>query len=121
LVVLLGWWFFHPRPALRQTNLWSAVHPWVLELILLAIGVLIRSEVGAHWWPVAWSLLALGLLAPAMEQWFAPRLQVYAVVSYWLAGATFPIHADPSNSKGICPLRLTADQYTYHVIRFLAQ
>jgi len=88
LAVLLGWWFFQPRPALRQANLWSAVHPWFLELILLAIGVLILSEVGALWRPVAWSLLALGLLAPAMERWFAPRLQVYAVLGYWLAGAT---------------------------------
>jgi hypothetical protein len=88
LAVLLGWWFFHPRPALRQASLWSAVHPCILELILLAIGVLILSEVGALWRPVAWSLLALGLLAPAMERWFAPRLQVYAVFGYWLAGVT---------------------------------
>jgi len=33
----------------------------------------------------------------------------------------FPINVDSSNSKGICPLRLTADQCTYHVIRFLDQ
>lgn len=88
LAVLLGWWFFHPRPALRQASLWSAVHPCVLELGLVAIGVLILSEVGSLWRPVAWSLLALGLLAPAMERWFAPRLQVYAVLGYWLASAT---------------------------------
>jgi len=88
LAVLLGWWFFHPRPALRQSSLWRAVHPCVLELNLLAIGVLILSEVHALWRPVAWSLLALGLLAPVMGRWFAPRLQVYAVFGYWLAGAT---------------------------------
>lgn len=88
LAVLLGWWFFHPRPALRKANLWSAVHPCVLELALLAIGVIILSEVDALWRPVAWSLLALGLLAPAMGRWFGPRLQVYAVLTYWLASAT---------------------------------
>jgi hypothetical protein len=88
LAVLLGWWFFHPRPALRKANLWSAVHPCVLELALLAIGVLILSEVDALWRPVAWSLLALGLLTPAMGRWFGPRLQVYAVLTYWLASAT---------------------------------
>jgi len=88
LAVLMGWWFFHPRPALGQASLWSAVHSWILELGLLAIGVLILSEVSALWRPVAWSLLALGLLAPAMGRWFAPRLQVYAVLGYWLANAT---------------------------------
>ena len=76
VAVLLVWWFFHPRPALRQSRLWSAVHHCVLELVLLAIGVLILSEVSTLWRPVAWSLLALGLLAPAMGRWFAPRLQV---------------------------------------------
>ena len=88
LAVLLGWWFFHPRPALRQTSLWSGVHPCVVELMLLAIGVLILSEVSALWRPVAWSLLSLGLLAPAMGRWFAPRLQLYAVFAFWLASAT---------------------------------
>ena len=88
LAVLLGWWFFHPRPALGKANLWSTVHPCILELALLAIGVLILSEVDALWRPVAWSLLALGLLAPAMGRWFGPRLQVYAVLTYWLASAT---------------------------------
>ena len=88
LVVLLRWWFFHPRAALRETSLWSAVHPCLLELGLLAIGLLILSEVSSLWRPVAWSLLALGLLAPAMERWFAPRLQVYAVLGSWLATAT---------------------------------
>ena len=88
LAVLLGWWFFHPRRALRQARLWTVVHPCVLELALLAIGILILSEVSALWRPVAWSLLALGLLAPAMGRWFAPRLQVYAVLSSWLASAT---------------------------------
>lgn len=88
LAVLLGWWFFHPRPDLRKASLWSAVHPCILELALLAIGVLILSEVDALWRPVAWSLLALGLLTPAMGRWFGPRLQVYAVLTYWLASAT---------------------------------
>lgn len=88
LAVLLGWWFFHPRPALRKASLWSAVHPCILEVALLAIGVLILSEVDALWRPVAWSLLALGLLAPAMGRWFGPRLQIYAVLTYWLASAS---------------------------------
>ena len=88
LAVLLGWWFFHPRAALRQASIWRAVHPCLLELGLLAIGLLILSEVSALWRPVAWSLLALGLLSPAMGRWFAPRLQVYAVLGSWLASAT---------------------------------
>jgi hypothetical protein len=88
LAVLLGWWFFQPRAALRQASIWRAVHPCLLELGLLAIGLLILGEVSALWRPVAWSLLALGLLAPAMERWFAPRLQVYAVLVSWLASAT---------------------------------
>jgi hypothetical protein len=88
LAVLLGWWLFHPRAALRQASIWRAVHPCLLELGLLAIGLLILSEVSALWRPVAWSLLALGLLSPAMGRWFAPRLQVYAVLGSWLASAT---------------------------------
>jgi hypothetical protein len=88
LAVLLGWWFFHPRAALRQASIWRAVHPCLLELGLLAIGLLILGEVSALWRPVAWSVLALGLLAPAMGRWFAPRLQVYAVLGSWLASAT---------------------------------
>lgn len=88
LVVLLRWWFFHPRAALRETSLWSAIHPCLLELGLLAIGLLILSEVSSLWRPVVWSLLALGLLVPAMGRWFAPRLQVYAVLCSWLATAT---------------------------------
>ena len=88
LAVLLGWWFFHPRAALRQASIWRAVHPCLLELGLLAIGLLILSEVSALWRPVAWSLLALGLLSPALGRWFAPRLQVYAVLGSWLASAT---------------------------------
>lgn len=88
VAVLMGWWFFHPRRVLGRSNLWSAIHSFILELGMLAIGVLILSEVSALWRPVAWSLLALGLLAPAMGRWFAPRLQVYAVISYWLGNAT---------------------------------
>ena len=88
LAVLLGWWLFHPRAALRQASIWRAVHPCLLELGLLAIGLLILSEVSALWRPVAWSVLALGLLSPALGRWFAPRLQVYAVLGSWLASAT---------------------------------
>jgi len=52
------------------------------------VGLTILNEITVLWRPVAWSLLALALLSTPLRRLFAPRLQVYSVLFYWLAVAT---------------------------------
>lgn len=85
LAVLLHWWFFQPRPALRASRLWQTLQPCFLEFGLLAAATTILSEVDLLWRPLAWSLLALLLLSPWIRRLFAARIQIYAVLIFWLA------------------------------------
>ena len=61
------------------------MQPCFLEGALLGVGLTLQGEISAPWRPVAWSLLALVLVCPALVRLFAIRLQVYAVVAYGLS------------------------------------
>ncbi|MGC5198144.1 hypothetical protein, partial [Aphanothece microscopica] len=88
VLVLLYGWFFRPRPVLAELKLWERLQPSLLEGSLLATAALVLSEVGLLWRPVAWSFLALVLISPPLRRLFASRLQVYAVILFWLGLAT---------------------------------
>ena len=97
LGVVLVWWRWTPSPRLAQNRLWLASHPFLLEAFLLGSLVTIGQEVPGAWQPVAWSLLALGLLSPALEPLLAPRLKLYSVLMQWLAIAAVVTSATPIN------------------------
>lgn len=88
IAVVLYWWFFHAASGLARLKLWQVVQPCLLEAALLGVGVTVLSEVTVLWRPVAWSLLALVLLSTPLRRLFGLRLQVYSVLTYWLAVAT---------------------------------
>ena len=88
IAVGLHGWFFRAGPELARLPSWRAVQPCFLEGSLLAVLVLLQGEISAPWRPVAWTLLALLLVCPALVRRFAIRLQVYGVIVYWLAVAT---------------------------------
>ncbi len=88
VLVLLYCWFFQPAAGLRRLPLWRRLQPCLLEATLLAVTVLVLNEVELLWRPLAWSALAVALLSPPLRRLFANRLQVYAVILFWLAMAT---------------------------------
>ncbi|WP_094586095.1 hypothetical protein [Synechococcus sp. BO 8801] len=88
IAVGLHGWFFRPGPELARLPSWKAVQPCFLEAVLLGVMVLLHGEISAPWRPVAWTLLALLLVWPALVRRFAIRLQVYGVIVYWLAVAS---------------------------------
>lgn len=88
VLVLLYGWFFRPAAGLARLRLWRRLQPCLLEATLLAVAALVPSEVELLWRPLAWSALAVALLSPPLRRLFARRLQVYAVIVFWLAMAT---------------------------------
>ncbi len=88
IAVALYWWAFRAGGQLAELRLWRALQPCLLEAALLGVGVTVLGEVPVLWRPLAWSLLALALLSPPLRRLEAPRLQVYAVLLYWLGVAT---------------------------------
>ena len=88
IAVGLHGWFFRAGPDLARLPGWTAVQPCFLEVSVLGVMVLLQGEISAAWRPVAWALLALLLVCPALVRRFAIRLQVYGVIVYWLAVAT---------------------------------
>ena len=85
LGVVLVWWRWQASPQLAETRLWKTVHPLMVEAFLLGTLITVALEVPGPWWPVAWSLLALGLLSPGLGRLLAPRIKLYSVVLQWLA------------------------------------
>lgn len=88
IAVGLHGWFFRAGPDLARLPSWKAVQPCFLEGALLGVVVLLQGEISAPWRAVAWTLLALLLVCPALVRCFAIRLQVYGVIVYWLAVGT---------------------------------
>jgi hypothetical protein len=88
LGVVLVWWRWQASPQLAENRLWKAVHPSLVEAFLLGTLLTVTLEVPGPWWPVAWSLLALGLLSPGLGQLLAPRIKLYSVLLQWLAIAS---------------------------------
>ncbi|WP_216900190.1 hypothetical protein [Synechococcus sp. CCY 9618] len=87
IAVFLQGWFLRASPELARLRTWQVIQPCFLEATLASVGVIIVGEISAPWRPVAWTLLALALVAPALGRRFAVRLQVYGVIVYWLAVA----------------------------------
>jgi hypothetical protein len=85
LGVVLVWWRWQASPQLAETRLWKTVHPLMVEAFLLGTLITVALEVPGPWWPVLWSLLALGLLSPGLGRLLAPRIKLYSVVLQWLA------------------------------------
>lgn len=104
LVVLMGWWRFPTGPALRRSPLWRALHPWFVEFLLLGTCVTVAMEVEALLRPLAWSLLALALLSRPLRRWLAPRVGIYAVLTYWLAILSTLGQLDAAAPAGMPPL-----------------
>ena len=88
IAVCLHGWFFRAGADLARLHIWQRVQPCFLEGALLGVGLTLLGEISAPWRPVAWSLLALVLVCPALVRLFAIRLQVYGVVAYWLSVLT---------------------------------
>jgi len=85
IAVCLHGWFFRAGADLARLRPWQLVQPCFLEGALLGVGLTLQGEISAPWRPVAWSLLALVLVCPALVRLFAIRLQVYGVIVYWLS------------------------------------
>lgn len=88
LGVLLYWWFLPSSRRLTGLKLWKRLHPLLLEALVLGAVVTVLSEVEVFWRPVVWAGLALLMLLRPIRRLFAARLQIYAVLLYWLSLAT---------------------------------
>jgi hypothetical protein len=90
VAVLLRWWFLPRAGGLAGVPLWRRLHPLVLEALLLTVVVTVLQEVTLPWRPVAWAALGLLLMARPVRRLFAPRLQIHAVLVYWLSLVLLP-------------------------------
>ena len=88
LAVLTYWWFFPRGRSLAELPLWQNLHPLLIEALVVGVSVTVLSEVSVLWRPVAWSALGLALISPTLRNRFADRLQIYAVLFYWLGLGT---------------------------------
>src|SRR5262245_23564408 len=91
LGVILYWWFYHPRQTLREDPAWRRVHPFFVELGLIALVVTNIVEVPTQWRPVTWSLMGLAFLLPPLVRRIDERLKVYSVVFYWVSVANVAV------------------------------
>ena len=73
---------------LRDLPLWRRIQPCFLEVSLVGVVVMILTEIAELWRPLAWTLLALALITPALRGRLPLRTQLYSVFFYWLAVAT---------------------------------
>jgi hypothetical protein len=71
---LLGWWRLPTSARLRRFRLWLALHPWLVELLVLAVVITVAVEVTAMLRPLAWSLLALMPQSRPLRQRLARRV-----------------------------------------------
>lgn len=85
VAVFAYWWFFRPRKTLTESPAWLKVHPYFLEVLLVAVSVMVVVELPSVWWAVAWALMALMLLVRPVEQALDPRARFYSLVFYWLS------------------------------------
>ena len=121
LGVVLVWWRWQASPQLAETRLWKTVHPLMVEAFLLGTLITVALEVPGPWWPVLWSLLALGLLSPGLGRLLAPRIKLYSVVLQWLAIAAVvtsslsPIQGVEQSLNGPIGLLAIAIQVLYVV------
>ncbi|WP_172820828.1 hypothetical protein [Cyanobium sp. NIES-981] len=88
MAVFLYWWFLPSSSRLTGLALWNRLHPLLLEALVLGTVVTVLSEVEVFWRPVAWAGLALLVILRPIRRLFAARLQIYAVLLYWLSLAT---------------------------------
>ena len=98
LAVLLAWRFHRPRPALAASGLWRVVHRLLVEAWLLALVGMLLRELSDGWQPLAWSLLALGLISPLARHLLAPRVVVYGLLVYWGALLALTLLMDRSGA-----------------------
>jgi hypothetical protein len=89
--VFLYWWSYLPRPMLSAQAVWHRIHPFFLELALLAIAVTNVVEVPAQWRPFTWALFSLALLGIATAWRIDKRLQMYSLVFYWVSVANVAV------------------------------
>ncbi len=109
LAVVLTWWRWPASPQLAGNGLWIAIRPRLVEAFLLGVLITLGLEVPGPWQPLAWSLLALALLSPAMERLLAPRIKLYSVGLQWVAIAAGVATATPFAGPpqgGVGPLGL---------------
>ena len=92
IAVAWYWALFPSGPRLAQLPLWQRLQPCFLELALVGVIVTILTELSVLWRPLAWSLLALALLCPPRRRLLPIRLQLYAVVVYWVAVASVVVN-----------------------------
>jgi hypothetical protein len=85
LGVFAYWWVFRPREALADGRAWIAVHPLFVEVLLAGVAITVVVEVAAHWWAVAWAVLALVLLSPPAERLLDARARLYSLLFYWVS------------------------------------
>jgi len=107
IAVCLHGWFFQAGPDLARLRSWQVVQPCYLEGALLGVGLTLQGSISPPWRPVAWSLLALVLVCPALVRFFAVRLQVYGVIIYGLAVATL-LHSLGGGLSPFPPITATA-------------
>ena len=95
---LLRWWLYCPRANLAALPVWRGLHPWLPELLVAVVLWFLSREVAAAWQPLAWVLLALGLLTPGAQRLLTRRIQLWSMLLYGLSIASVmsaPAAADP--------------------------
>jgi len=85
LAVIAYWWVFRPSAELAEQRGWRLVHPYFVELLLMAAAVMVVVEIPSRWWAVAWAAIALILLSPLAGRILDQRAPFYSLIFYWVS------------------------------------
>lgn len=90
LVTLLICWRYPAGEALAGEPIWR-FSTLALDLALLALSAILVAQGSPEWRPLAWGLLANGLVATGRVESLDDRLRFYGVAVFWIALIDFAV------------------------------
>lgn len=79
--VIVYWLLYRPNQQMASEGLWLRVHPFFVELGLIAVAVINFVEVAAQWQSVVWSSLGIAMLTKPVAQ-VDKRFRTYSIIFY---------------------------------------
>jgi hypothetical protein len=82
MAVLMYWWLARPGEPLASREHWTYVRPYFLEVTLAVLTATVFVETALVWRPVAWVVIALVFLLPAVLA-LATRFAFYSLIAFY--------------------------------------
>ncbi len=106
VAVFLYWARFSPIMQKYDSGFLARIPTFFWDLALVFITMAISLELGSHWLPVIWVIMAIALHFTGRLSWIPWRFQVYSVLYFWLSA----IHTAFLSSTQSTPSVIWLDQ-----------